>query len=73
MTAQTEQAPATPSKLMHQTVDQLSTIVSIAQFDLISADMSPKLRDDLGRIIQAAREASEHLKQLAEILREEDG
>jgi hypothetical protein len=56
---------------MHQTVDQLSTIVSIAQFSLISEDMSPKLQDDLKRIIQTAREASDSLKELADILGEE--
>ncbi|MBN1218713.1 MAG: hypothetical protein JXM69_07285 [Anaerolineae bacterium] len=72
MTSETEQAPVTSSKLMHQTVDQLSTIVSIAQFSLMSQDMSPKLQEDLRRIIQAAREASNQLKQLAEIMREEE-
>jgi hypothetical protein len=69
MSPQTE---LTPAKLMHATINQLSTIVSIAQFNLLSEEMSPKLRDELKRIIQAARDASTYLKQLAEILPEEE-
>ena len=71
MTIQDDQTPATPSALMHQTVDHLSTIVSIAQFSLINEEMSPKLQDDLKRVIQNAHEASNSLKQLADILHEE--
>jgi hypothetical protein len=72
MTSEVEQTPNTPSKLLHETVDQLSTIISIAQFSLISEDMSPKLREDMNRIIQATRSAADHIKHLGEILREEE-
>ena len=60
MTANIDPTPKTPSKLMHETVDQLSTVVSIAQFALISEELSPKLQNDLKRIIQAARDAADH-------------
>jgi Na+/phosphate symporter len=72
MMSKVEQTPNTPSKLLHETVDQLSTIISIAQFSLISEDMSPKLGEDMNRIIQAARNAADHIKHLGEIFREEE-
>jgi len=73
MTSEVEQSPPnTPSKLMHETIDQLSTIISITQFSLMSEDMSPKLQEDLKRVIQAARNAADHIKHLGEILREEE-
>jgi hypothetical protein len=71
MTFEIEQTP-TPSKLMHATINNLSTIISIAQFNLISEAMSPKLQEDLKRIIQTAREASNNLKALAEIIQEDE-
>ncbi len=73
MTSEAEQSPSnTPSKLMHETVDQLSTIISITQFSLMSENLSPKLQEDLKRVIQAARNAADHIKHLGEILREEE-
>jgi len=72
MTSEIEQTPTTPSKLMHATINHLSTIISIAQFNLMGEDMSPKLQNELKRIIQAARDASTNLKNLAEILPEEE-
>jgi hypothetical protein len=72
MTNKTGQDSQSPSKIMHETVDQLSTIVSIAQFSLISQELSPKLQDDLKRIIAAARGAADHIKVLGEIWREEE-
>ncbi|MFC1976477.1 hypothetical protein ACFLXQ_08760 [Chloroflexota bacterium] len=72
MTSEVEQSPTTPAKLLHETVDQLSTIISIAQFSLMSEDMSPKLQEDMKRIIQAARDAADHIKHLGEIVREEE-
>jgi hypothetical protein len=71
MTFETEQTP-TPSKLMHATINNLSTIISIAQFNILSEAMSPKLQEELKRIIQTAREASTNLKALAEILQEDE-
>ncbi len=71
MIFETEQTP-TSSKLMHATINNLSTIISIAQFNLLSEAMSPKLQEELKRIIQTAREASTNLKALAEIIQEDE-
>ena len=62
----------TPSHLLHETVNLLSTIVSIAQLNVLDEDTSPKLQGELKRIIQAAREASENLKSLAQLLQENE-
>lgn len=70
MTTDVDQAPNSPSKLMHETIDQLSSIVSIAQFALISEDLTPKLKEDLKRIIQAAHGAANHINDLGDMLRE---
>ena len=66
-----EQSPPSPSELMHETFDHLSTIISIAQFCLINEDLSPKLQADMKRIIQTTHETSNHLKHLAEFLLED--
>jgi len=71
MTTDVEQTSKSSSKLMHETIDQLSTIVSIAQFALISEDLPPKLQDDLKRIVQAAHGAANHINDLGDrLLRE---
>jgi hypothetical protein len=70
MTTELIQMPKTPSKLVHETVDQLSTIVSIAQLVLISNNLSPQLKDDLKRIVQAAREAADRVQELSDFVRE---
>lgn len=70
MATDVEQTPNSSSKLMHETIDQLSTIVSIAQFALISEDMPPKLQEDLKRIIQAAHGAANYINDLGDMLRE---
>jgi signal transduction histidine kinase len=72
MTTKAEQTPESPSKLAHETIDKLSSIVSIAQFALISEDLSPKLQEDLKRIIQAAHSAAEHINDLSDMLRAGD-
>ena len=69
MTDDIDQTPNSPSKLMHETIDQLSSIVSIAQFALISEDLPPKLQHDLKRIIQAAHGAANHINDLGDMLR----
>ncbi|MBN1993589.1 MAG: hypothetical protein JW953_12890 [Anaerolineae bacterium] len=71
MTSEIQQTPATPAKIMHETFNQLSTIVSIAQFSLLNEEISPKLQEDLKRIIETVRVISNHLKHLAEMLEEE--
>jgi hypothetical protein len=70
MTTNVDQTPNSPSKLMHETIDQLSSIVSIAQFALISEDLSPKLKEDLKRIIQSAHGAASYINDLGDMLRE---
>jgi Na+/phosphate symporter len=65
-----EQTPATSSQLMHETIDQLSTIISIAQFSMLNDELSPKLKEDLQRVVQAARGAAENLRQLGDMLHE---
>jgi len=70
MTTDVDQTPQSPSKLMHEAIDQLSSIVSIAQFALISEELPPKLQDDLKRIIRAAHGAAGHINDLGDMLRE---
>ncbi len=72
MTTDVDQTPQSPSKLMHETIDQLSSIVSIAQFALITEELPPKLQNDLKRIIQAAHGAANHINILGDMLREEE-
>lgn len=57
--------------LIHDTINQVSTIISIAQLDMLSKDMSSEVKADMKRIIQTMREVSGNLKRLAEILDEE--
>jgi len=54
--------------LMHDTINQVSTIISIAQLDMLSKEMSPEVKADMKRIIQTMREVSGNLKRLAEML-----
>ena len=60
------------SILMHETLNDVSTIMSIAQLCLISKEMPPDVRHEIKRIVETGREMSEKLKQMAEVLQEED-
>ncbi len=60
-----------PSYLMHEIINHISTIISIAQLSLISKEMSPEVQADMKRIIQTVRQMSDNLKQLAEVLDED--
>ncbi len=60
----------TCSVLMHDTINQISTIISIAQFGLISKEMSPEVQADMKRIVATMRQVANNLKRLAEILDE---
>ncbi len=60
-----------PSYLMHEIINHISTIISIAQLSLISKEMSPEVQADMKRIIQTVRQMSDNLKQLAELLEED--
>ena len=72
MTSGIEQPPTSPSKLMHQMINHLSTIISIAQFYLMDETVSPKHQADMKRIVQTAKEVSSNLRHLAEILLEDE-
>jgi hypothetical protein len=60
------------SILMHETLNDISTIMSIAQLCLISKEMPPDVRQEIKRIVETGREMSEKLKLMAEVLQEED-
>jgi signal transduction histidine kinase len=59
-------------RLMHDTVNDVSTILSIAQNSLLSREMPDEVQADLKRIIQTARQVAANLRQIAEILEEEE-
>lgn len=64
-----EQKP-TLSVLMHDTLNDMSTILSIAQFCLISQEMSPELRVEVERIVDTGKQMSDKLKRMAEVMQE---
>ena len=63
---------AIPSRLMHDIVGHVSTIMSVAQYALISKEMSPEIQVDMKRIVETARHLSSHVQVLADFLQEED-
>lgn len=58
--------------LMHETINDMSTIMSIAQLCLISKEMPPDVRQEFKRIVETGRQMSDKLKLMAEVLQEED-
>jgi hypothetical protein len=56
---------------MHEMMNHVSSIMSIAQFALISKEMSSELRVDMERIVQNTKEVTGYIRHLAEILEEE--
>jgi len=61
-----------PGALLHDTLNHLSSIISVAQYCLISKEVSPEVRGDLKRIVEMTKEVAANLKHLAEILEEEE-
>ncbi|HXW00216.1 MAG TPA: hypothetical protein VEC93_17485 [Anaerolineae bacterium] len=61
-----------PEVLLHDTLNHVSSILSIAQFCLISKEVPPEVQGDLKRIIEMTREVAANLKRLAETLEEEE-
>jgi signal transduction histidine kinase len=61
-----------PGALLHDTLNHVSSILSIAQFCLISKEVPPEVQGDLKRIIEMTREVAANLKRLAETLEEEE-
>ena len=72
MTSDVGQTSTSHRKLMHETVDHLSTIISIAQFYGLNEDLPSEARADMKRLVQIAHKISDNLKHLAEILPEEE-
>ena len=58
--------------ILHDTLNQISSIISIAQYCLISKEVSPEIQGDLKRIIEMTKEVAANLKRLAETLEEEE-
>jgi hypothetical protein len=71
MTSDAEQTSTSHRKLMHETIDHLSTIISIAQFHGMNEDLPSEAQADMKRLVQIARGVSNNLKHLAEILLED--
>jgi hypothetical protein len=61
-----------PGAILHDTLNQISSIISIAQYCLISKEVSPEIQGDLKRIIEMTKEVAANLKRLAETLEEEE-
>jgi hypothetical protein len=59
------------SVLMHDTLDDVSTILSIAQYCLIFKEMSPEVRTDMERIVETGRNMSNKLKQMGQVVQDE--
>jgi hypothetical protein len=57
--------------LMHDTINDISTVMSIAQNCLMNQELSPEIQADLKRLVQTMRHVSDNIKHLAEILDEE--
>ncbi len=61
-----------PGAILHDTLNQVSSVISIAQYCLISKEVSPEIQVDLKRIVEMTREIAANLKRLAETLEEEE-
>lgn len=72
MNPEIEDRRARCAGLMHDTINQISTVMSIAQNCLYNQEMSPEVQAEIKRIIQAMRDVSNNVKHLAEILDEDD-
>jgi hypothetical protein len=71
MSSQTDNQKSAFAALMHDTLDEVTTILSIAQFCLISRELSPEVQTDMKRIVETGKTISNKLKQLAEVYQEE--
>lgn len=71
MTSEFEEA-LPPGAILHDTLNQVSSIISVAQLCLISKEVSPEIQHDLKRIVEMTKEVAANLKRLAETLEEEE-
>ncbi|MEW5956415.1 MAG: hypothetical protein AB1801_01730 [Chloroflexota bacterium] len=72
MSSNTHETKTTFSILMHDALNDISTILSIAQFCLISKEMSPDLRTEVERIVDTGKQMSEKLKLMAEVIQQQE-
>lgn len=68
----TEEETVVPGVLLHDTLNQISSIISVAQYCLISKEVSPEVQGDLKRIVEMTKAVAANLKRLAETLEEEE-
>lgn len=61
-----------PGAILHDTLNQVSSIISVAQLCLISNEVSPEIQRDLKRIVEMTKEVAANLKRLAETLEDEE-
>jgi signal transduction histidine kinase len=71
MNSETEEV-LPPGVILHDTLNQISSIISVAQLCLINKEVSPEIRHDLKRIVEMTKEVAANLKRLAETLEEEE-
>ncbi|NJN95873.1 MAG: hypothetical protein HC875_18090 [Anaerolineales bacterium] len=71
MASETEEA-LPPGAILHDTLNQVSSIISVAQLCLISKEVSPEIQHDLKRIVEMTKAVAANLKRLAETLEEEE-
>ncbi len=65
--------PMIPARLIHEILNDISTIMSISQLATINhKELPSELQTDLKRIVKTARHISTQVKGLADILPEED-
>jgi len=63
----------TVSYIMHEMLNNVSTIMSISQLALLDhGKMSPELQTEMKRIVQTAKNLSKQVQNLADVLDEED-
>lgn len=70
MNSNNDQSKAAISVLMHDAINDITTILSIAQFCLISKKMSSDLRVEVERIVDTGQQMSEKLGRMAEFFQE---
>ncbi|MBE7469869.1 MAG: hypothetical protein DPW09_14130 [Anaerolineae bacterium] len=71
MTSETEEV-LPPGVILHDTLNHISSIISVAQLCLINKEVSPEIQHDLKRIVAMTKQVAANLKRLAETLEEEE-
>jgi hypothetical protein len=58
--------------LMHESLNDITTVMGIAQLSLITKELPSDVRRDMKRIVETSRSLADKLKLIAEVLQEED-